>query len=74
MIQTHKEIMSPIYQNHPYWINRDPEADENKIVRRAMVAMLFTENDNSIATWAACDEWRKMKVRLTTLFDSLGCI
>lgn len=76
MIQTHKEIMSPIYQNHPYWINRDPEADENKIVRRAMVAMLFTENDNSIATWAACDEWRKMKVRLTTLFDSLeglGC-
>lgn len=76
MIQTHKEIMSPIYQNHPYWINRDPEADENKIVRRAIVAMLFTENDDSIATWAACDEWSKMKIRLTTLFDSLeelGC-
>lgn len=76
MIQTHKEIMSPIYQNHPYWINRDSELDEDKIVRRAMVAMLFTENDDSIATWADFDEWGKIKRRLTALFDSLeelGC-
>ncbi len=76
MIQTHKEIMSTIYQNHPYWINRDSESDEDKIVRRAMVAMLFTENDDSIATWADFDEWGKIKRRLTALFDSLeelGC-
>lgn len=76
MIQTHKEIMSPIYQNHPYWINRDSESDEDKIVRRAIVAMLFMENDDSIATWADFDEWSRIKKRLTALFDSLeqlGC-
>lgn len=76
MIQTNKEIMSPIYQKHPYWVNRDPEAEESKIIRRAMVAMLFTENDDTITTWAASDEWCKIKRRLTSLFDSLeklGC-
>ena len=38
--------------------------------------MLFTENDDSIATWADFDEWGKIKRRLTALFDSLeelGC-
>ena len=71
-IQMHKENICPIYQNHPYWINHDPEVDEDKKIRRAMVAMLFTENDDTIATWVDSDEWEKIKRMLTTLFDELG--
>ena len=32
LIRTHKTNMRDIYEKHPYWINRDPEADEEKIV------------------------------------------
>lgn len=76
IIQTNKEQMRLIYEKHPYWINRDTQVEESKVVRRAMVAMLFTENNNSIATWPDFEEWIKMKKRLTTLFENLeklGC-
>lgn len=28
LVQSHKADMVTIYDNHPYWINRDPEAEE----------------------------------------------
>lgn len=76
LVQSHKADMVTIYDNHPYWINRDPEAEEEKVVRRALVAKLFTENSDALMAWPDYNEWKKLKTRITVLFDileELGC-
>lgn len=37
----HKDDMKKVYEVHPYWLNRNAEDDENKIIRRALVGQLF---------------------------------
>lgn len=57
LIRTQKENMVTIFNQHPYWINRDPEAEEDKIIRRALVARLFTVSADELATWPDSHEW-----------------
>ena len=76
LVQGHKETMRKIYEDHPYWINRDSDADESTAIRRSIVAKLFAENDESIAMWPDADKWRQIKIRLRSLLDGLedlGC-
>ena len=39
VIRSTKDNMISIYSQHPYWINRDLEAEEDKIIRRALVGI-----------------------------------
>lgn len=76
LICASKANMANIFKRHPYWINRDPEADENKIVRRALIAQLFTTNEDNLSTWPASEEWKSIKTRVALLYDileELGC-
>lgn len=76
LIRSQKENMVTIYNQHPYWINRDPEAEEDKIIRRALVAQLFTVSADKLATWPDSNEWISLKKRITVLLDileKLGC-
>lgn len=76
LVQSQKENMVMIYNQHPYWVNRDPEADDDKIIRRALIAQLFTVSADELATWPDSHEWTSLKKRITVLFDileKLGC-
>ena len=76
LIRTHKTNMRDIYEKHPYWINRDPEADEEKIVRRASIAQLFTVSEEDLSTWPNSGDWKSLKTRISVLYDileELGC-
>ena len=76
LVQSQKENMVMIYNQHPYWVNRDPEADDDKIIRRALVAQLFTVSADELATWPDSHEWTSLKKRINVLFDileKLGC-
>lgn len=76
LIRIHKANMGDVYEHHPYWINRDPEADEDKIIRRALIAQLFTVSQDNLLTWPNSGDWRSIKTRITVLYDileELGC-
>lgn len=76
LVQSQKENMVMIYKQHPYWVNRDPEAEDDKIIRRALVAQLFTVSADELATWPDSHEWTSLKKRINVLFDileNLGC-
>lgn len=76
LIRTHKANMGNIYEHHPYWVNRDLEADEDKIIRRALIAQLFTVSADDLVTWPNSRDWRSIKIRITVLYDileELGC-
>lgn len=76
LILPNKDTMKEIYQSHPYWLNRDVEANEEKSIRRSIVAELFLKRDEDIETWSLGDEWVSIKKRLTAIMDVLekvGC-
>ena len=76
LVQSQKENMVMIYNQHPYWVNRDPEADDDKIIRRALIAQLFTVDEDELLTWPDSQEWTSLKKRITVLLDileELGC-
>lgn len=76
VIRSKKDNMISIYSQHPYWINRDLEAEEDKIIRRALVAQLFTVDEDELLTWPDSQEWTSLKKRITVLLDileELGC-
>lgn len=76
VIRSTKDNMISIYSQHPYWINRDLEAGEDKIIRRALVAQLFTVDEDELLTWPDSQEWTSLKSRITVLLDileELGC-
>lgn len=76
VIRSTKDNMISIYSQHPYWINRDMEAGEDKIIRRALVAQLFTVDEDELLTWPDSQEWTSLKKRITVLLDileELGC-
>lgn len=72
VIRSTKDNMISIYSQHPYWINRDLEAGEDKIIRRALVAQLFTVDEDELLTWPDSQEWTSLKKRITVLLDILG--
>lgn len=76
LISTNKANMSVIYESHPYWINRDKDAEEDKILRRSIIAQLLTVSEEDLLTWPASTEWESLKVRINALMDileELGC-
>ena len=76
LVCTHKANMDSLYTNHPYWINRDPEADEDQSIRRAVIAQLFTVSEANLSTWPNSFEWKNLKTRISALYDileELGC-
>jgi predicted ATPase len=76
LIRRNKANMTEIYHLHPYWVNRDQKADEDKPIRRALIAKLFTASDEDVLQWPEGEEWKKLKTRITVLFDILekvGC-
>ena len=76
LVSRNKTNLFDFYKSHPYWINRDPEADEDKVLRRAIIAQLFTANDQELSTWPESREWNSLKTRLCVLMDileELGC-
>ncbi len=72
LIQKNKEMLGDIYKKHPYWTNRDPEKEEDVIICRALVAQLFTINDEEILAWPDSQEWKSLKIRVAILLDILG--
>ena len=76
VIRSTKDNMISIYSQHPYWINRDLEAGEDKIIRRALVAQMFTVDEDELLTWPDSQEWTSLKKRIAVLLDileELGC-
>lgn len=76
LIRVNKANMGDIYESHPYWINRDLEADEDKIIRRSLIAQLFTLGEEKISSWPNYGDWKSIKTRITVLYDileELGC-
>lgn len=76
LVRNHNSEMKSIYEFHPYWINRDSDASEDKIIRRALIAQLFIQNDEELSDWPESVKWISLKTRITTLFnilENLGC-
>ena len=76
LVQSHKVDMKDVYETHPYWINKDDKDDEEKAIRRALVAQLFSFDDNVSQNWPDATAWRSLKTRLNSLFsilETVGC-
>ena len=76
LISENKQDIVTIYELHPYWVNRDSEADTDKIIRRALIAQLFTVSEDTLLTWPNSKDWKSIKTRITALYDileELGC-
>lgn len=76
LVQSHKDSMKAVYEIHPYWINKDDKEDEDKAIRRALVAQLFSFDDSALRNWPDSSAWISLKTRLKSLFsvlESVGC-
>ena len=76
LVQSHKESMKAVYRTHPYWINKADGENEDKVIRRALVAQLFSFDDNSLQNWSDTVQWTSLKIRLNSLFsvlEAVGC-
>lgn len=76
IIHTNMEKMTAIYESHPYWLHHNSNDNVDKIIRRALIAKLFSESDNNLLDWPNTDEWISIKTRITALFEileDLGC-
>ena len=76
VIRKSNQDMVTIYESHPYWVHRDPEVNADKIIRRALVAQLFTVTEDTLSTWPNSKDWKRIKARITALYDileELGC-
>ncbi len=76
MISANKANMKAIYELHPYWASNEKDIDENKILRRAIIAQLFSTDDETLKQWPNFSEWRSIKARVSALFlnlEELGC-
>ena len=76
LIQTSKDGLKDVYESHPYWINRDADAEESKVMRRSIIAQLFQVSNDDLTKWSNCSQWKGLKTRLGVIFDilaKLGC-
>lgn len=76
VIRKSNQDMVTIYESHPYWVHRDPEVNADKIIRRALVAQLFTVTEDTLSTWSNSKDWKSIIARITALYDileELGC-
>jgi hypothetical protein len=63
------EIFS-LAEQHPYWLNRDPQADSTQAQRRAALATLFSRADD-VAKTSGAEAWQGLRIQVTSLFDLL---
>lgn len=76
LIRNNKATLNAVYELHPYWIHRDAEADEDKIIRRALIAQLFATTEEDFLKWPNHNDWNSIKTRLCVVLDileELGC-
>lgn len=76
LAKLHKDSMEDIYKIHPYWINKTDKDDEDKALRRALIAQLFSVDDDSLQKWPDSVAWISLKTRLKSLFsilETVGC-
>ncbi len=76
LIHTNKENMTKLYEMHPYWINRDPDAQEEKVVCRAIVAQMLAASNEDLEQWPNSGDWKSIKTRIIVFLDileELGC-
>lgn len=69
-----QSALAPIYQKHPYWLNRDPNAEKDIFTRRAIIAQLLSTED--LTQWPDSRNWERLKTRIGALLDileQLGC-
>lgn len=57
LIFENKQDIVTIYEMHPYWINQGSEADTDKVIRRALIAQLFTVSEDALSTWSNSKDW-----------------
>lgn len=77
-----KASLGTVYMNHPYYLKEsqgDLERDEERrslVLRRAVVAELFTREEAEISRWDAGTEWcalRRCMESVLDAFEKLGC-
>lgn len=68
LIQLHKVSMKDVYEIHPYWISKDNEENEDKIIRRSLTAQLMNTDDKTLENWPNATEWSGLRTRLLSLF------
>ena len=76
MIDKHIDDMKYVYERHPYWDNDNGDGDINKVIKRAMIGMLFCADDNEINTWQDSEEWQLIKKQIDAVISvlrELGC-
>ena len=76
LIQTSKDGLKDVYERHPYWINRDEDTEENKAMRRSIIAELFQVSNDDLLKWPNYPQWKTLKTRIEVIFDilaKLGC-
>jgi len=75
LCEKNEENLRYIYEGHPYWQDNE-QKDNQKKLRRALTAMLFSNNDTEILQWENGEDWISIKKRLIVLFEILekcGC-
>lgn len=72
LISTNVSLLKPIYEKHPYWINKESDADETKIIRRSVLACLFSDVDDKLSIWPNSQQRVSLRKQLVSLFDYLG--
>lgn len=75
LCRENEKSLKNIYENHPYWKDNE-QTDNEKKLRRALTAMLFSNDDAKILQWKNGEDWVSIKKRLIVLFEILeqcGC-
>jgi len=75
LCRENEKSLKNIYENHPYWKDNE-QTDNEKKLRRALTAMLFSNDDAKILQWKNCEDCVSIKKRLIVLFEILeqcGC-
>lgn len=68
--------IEPLAVGYPYWLNRNLDSDERISKRRATLATLMAMEDTQLDALPNKSHWRKMRQRLSALFEvleSAGC-
>jgi predicted ATPase len=76
LVNENWDDISEIASNHPYWVNRDNQRDENIAKRRSAFCILLSKGEEVISSINNSGNWLSLKTRLTSLLEllsSVGC-
>jgi hypothetical protein len=75
-VDTNWSDISGLATNHPYWVNKDANRDENIAKRRSSFCVLLDSNLDVLQQIDNSVEWLSLKTRLISLLElltSVGC-